>query len=67
MFAQKKIATVPRCSIDPETKSWIDNCLVPIMVEEYLREHMGKKTVAAEFEPVVTSPATGNLSAGENL
>jgi hypothetical protein len=67
MSAQKKLATIPSRRISPELKSWIDNCLVPIMVEEYLAQHSGEKSIAAESTPVVTSAATGTLSAGENL
>jgi hypothetical protein len=40
-----------RAAIDPELKGWIDNCIVPALVDEYLR----KKTIASESEPIVTS------------
>jgi hypothetical protein len=29
-------------AVSPEIRSWVDNCLVPILVEEYLRETMQK-------------------------
>jgi hypothetical protein len=54
----------PRSVITPELKSWIDNCLVPILVKEYLAGHVVEKTVAAESAPVVTSPAIGMVSEG---
>jgi hypothetical protein len=34
-------------------RSWVDNCLVPILANEYLRE--GRKTVATEADSVAHS------------
>lgn len=48
----------------PGIKSWVDNCLIPILVKDYLTE--AQKTLATEAESVshsageVTSPPEVN-------
>lgn len=44
--------------ISPEIKSWIDNLIVPGLVEEFLSKHTPRKTVAEKSGLVVTSRAT---------
>jgi hypothetical protein len=41
--------------LSPEVKSWIDSCLVPILVKEYLKQ--SKKTIAIESAPMPKSVA----------
>lgn len=43
--------------ISPEIKSWIDNVIVPGLVEEFLSADVSRKTVADKSQPVVTSRA----------
>ena len=37
-----------KCVRDEEMKSWVDNCLVPILVKEYLSEMQAKKPVETD-------------------
>jgi len=34
--------------IDPETRSWIDNCIVPILVREFLNDYDRGKDLATQ-------------------
>ncbi len=40
--AMGSVAAAEDPALSPEIRSWVDNCLVPILVEEYLRETMQK-------------------------
>ncbi len=39
-------------ALSPELKSWVDNCLVPILVREYVGELDREKSACSEGEPV---------------
>ena len=43
-------------TLSPATKSWVDNCLVPILVNEYLTE--SKKPLATQSSRVAESAGT---------
>lgn len=49
--------------ISPEVKSWIDNCVVPLMVQEYLAPNNSEKNVAAKVDAVAVSSTNDGLSA----
>jgi len=50
----------------PELKSWIDNCIVPIMVKEYLTKVETKEELDPTLEPVSNSEERVHPSAEEN-
>jgi hypothetical protein len=52
----------PPATISPEIRSWIDNVIVPGLVEEFLSAYTSRKTVAEKSQPVVTlrAEAEGN-------
>lgn len=52
-----------RREIAPELKSWIDNCVVPLLVKEYLAEYESTKKIAAKADDVAVSIANDGLSA----
>jgi hypothetical protein len=41
-FGVGSVSLAEHPALSPEIRSWLDNCLVPILVEEYLRETMQK-------------------------
>ncbi len=41
--------------LSPELRSWIDNCLVPILVREYLAERESKESACSKPKPVKDS------------
>lgn len=43
-------------SLSPALRSWIKNCLVPVMVDQYLAERKVRVEVAFEHETVRESP-----------
>ena len=43
--------------LSPELRSWIDNCLVPILVREYLAEMDREKSACSKSKPVKVSAA----------
>ena len=43
--------------LSPELRSWIDNCLVPILVREYLAEMDREKSACSKSKPVKDSAA----------
>ncbi len=43
--------------MSPELRSWIDNCLVPILVREYLAEMDREKSACSKSKPVKDSAA----------
>lgn len=49
--------------IDLQLKAWIDSCLVPLLVKEYLAEFEPKKNGFEKVEPVAVSIANDGLSA----
>ena len=44
--------TAQKLALSPQMRSWVDNCLVPILVQEYLAEMARKKSACSEEEPV---------------
>jgi len=50
-------------AISPELKSWIDNVLVPALVEEYLAGQETAKGAGAPVDRLLLSPAIGTPSA----
>ena len=51
--------------LSPELKSWIDNCLVPALVREYVAELERKKFACSEGEPVTQCAPTRTAIAEE--
>ena len=43
--------------LSPELRSWIDNCLVPILMREYLAEMDREKSACSKSKPVKDSAA----------
>ncbi len=43
--------------LSPELRNWIDNCLVPILVREYLAEMDREKSACSKSKPVKDSAA----------
>jgi hypothetical protein len=52
-----------RREISPEIKSWIDKCIVPLLVKEYLAEFESSKKIAPYGSAVAVSGANDGLSA----
>jgi len=50
------------CWPSPELKSWVDNCLVPILMKEFLKGWKGD--LASEVETMAESPAEAKSDAG---
>ena len=50
--------------LDPALRSWVDNCIVPNLVKEYLDSLQGKKRLAAGAEPVAKFRSIKPLSGG---
>lgn len=44
MASTSKVASMPSSVIEPELKEFIDQCLVPALVREYLKEYAAPKT-----------------------
>ena len=42
-------------TLTPELRSWIDNCVVPALLREFLAERRPEEILASEGEPVVES------------
>lgn len=59
----KKLNSTPTPEISPEMKSWIDNCLVPVLVEEYLAKQEVAKGAGAPGNALLLSAATEMASA----
>lgn len=49
--------------IDPALKSFIDNCIVPALVKQYLAEFGPQKRIAESDLPVAVSVTNDGLSA----
>jgi len=49
--------------LDPAIRSWVDRCLVPNLVREYVAELERKKSACSEGEPVAEFAATSATSA----
>jgi hypothetical protein len=47
-----------RTHLSPAMRSWIDSCLVPILVREFLAEHEQKNRVEYEASNVAKSKPT---------
>ncbi len=45
-------------TLTPDLRSWIDNCVVPALVREFLAERRPEEMLASEGEPVVESAPT---------
>ena len=52
-------------ALSPELKSWVDNCLVPILVREYLEEIEREKSTCSEGEAVAECLATRTATVEE--
>jgi hypothetical protein len=65
MASAEKIAknTAPDRSISPALKSWIKNCVVPILVREYLTDE--KIEVVSATNEVVESLSTSAVKVGQ--
>ncbi len=48
--------TAQKSTLSPQMRSWVDNCLVPILVREYLARLECEKSLAPSAEPAVDSP-----------
>jgi hypothetical protein len=52
--------------LDPAVRSWIDHCIVPNLVKEYLASLQGEKQLAARVKLVAefrsTKPASGEVT-----
>ena len=48
--------TAQRSALSPQMRSWVDNCLVPILVREYLAQLECEKSLAPEAKAAVDSP-----------
>jgi hypothetical protein len=46
-------------------RSWVDNCLVPILVREYLAEIEREKSACSEGEPVAEFAASRTVPSEE--
>lgn len=62
---ERRSAKVP-ATISPQIKSWIDNVIVPGLVEEFLQAQMPRKVVAGKSRSVVTSHAN-SMTTGEGI
>ena len=51
--------------INPAIRSWVDDCLVPILVREYLAEMERGKSTCSEVQPVAKFAATRTAIAEE--
>ena len=52
--------------LSPELRSWIDNCLVPILVREYLAEMEHEQSAYSKSKPVKDSaPILASAEEGE--
>ncbi len=50
--------TAQKSALSPQMRSWVDNCLVPILVREYLAEMEREKSACSEGEPVAECATT---------
>ncbi len=57
--------TAQKSALSPQMRSWVDNCLVPILVEEYLAELEREESACAEGEPVTKCAPTRTAIAEE--
>lgn len=48
--------------IHAELKGWLDNCVVPLLVREFLAEHERKKSLEVLRRSVAKSAAKNELS-----
>ena len=55
--------TAQKLALSPQMRSWVDNCLVPILVREYVAELERKKFACSEGEPVAEFAATDAITA----
>ena len=49
--------TVQKPALSPQMRIWVDNCLVPILVREYLAEMDREKSACSKSKPVKDSAA----------
>ena len=49
-------------SLDPALRSWVDNCIVPILVKEYVASLRGGKKLADADKSMAESGTTGSSS-----
>ena len=57
--------TAQKSALPPELRSWIDTCLVPILVRDYLGERESKNLACAREEPVAEFATTRTAIAEE--
>ena len=51
--------------LDPAIRSWVDRCLVPNLVREYVAELERKKSACSEGEPVAEFATTRTATVEE--
>ena len=57
--------TAPKSALSPQMRSWIDNCLVPALVREYLAGREHDESACCEGELVPQSAPTRTAIAEE--
>ncbi len=57
--------TAQKSALSPQRRSWVDRCLVPILVREYLAEMERGKSACSEVEPVAECVATRTATVEE--
>ncbi len=57
--------TAQKSALSPQMRGWIDNCLVPILVREYLAGREREKSACSEVEPVAECAPTRTAIAEE--
>ena len=54
-----------KLALSPQMRGWIDNCLVPALVREYVAELERKKSACSEGEPVAEFATTRTATVEE--
>ncbi len=57
--------TAQKSALAPQMRSWVDRCLVPILVREYLAEMEREKSACSEVEPVAECAAKSTVTTEE--
>lgn len=65
MASTAKLETMRKPGIDPVLKSFIDECVVPLLVREYLSQMGADNSLASIAGPALHSPAIASASASE--
>ena len=65
MATAAKLVTMRRQGIDPALKAFIDECVVPLLVREYLSQMAADKLLAPVAAPALHFGASAPASASE--